>query len=297
MSRAGMILVVGGTGLLGQPVTRQLIGDGFPVRVLTSAPKRARAIFGDHPEYAQGEVSDIASLMRALDGCEAVYINLKGGPTKQDFIRVEEIGSKNIYRTAQSAGVKKIIQIGGANFHARNASHISARVKAEAEAALIASGLTYVILRPSWFYESLPLFVQGKKVIYVGSGGTMFHFLAATDYATIVSRCFQSGVADNKVLTIFGPEALPIPEALRRFLGICYPQVTIQTLPIWLAKLSSAVMFNKGLKAAVDLMAFFDRHDDRDAAPSPDEADRLFGRCSTTLEEWSEYFRSSSSHR
>lgn len=285
------ILVVGGTGMLGRPVVKQLLADGFPLRLLTTHPDKAKRLFGEKVEYAAGDVGDIDSLKTAMVGCEAVYINLKGGPTKADYIRVELDGARNIYVVAKETGIRKIVQIGGANYTAKNAAHILAQTKTEAEKALAASGITYVILRPSWFCESLPLLLQRNKAVFVGSGRRSFFFLAAGDYARIVSRCFQSDIADNKALTIFGPEPMPIPEALRRFLVIYRPEAKVNHLSVWMARMAAMISFNKGLKAAVDLMAFFDKHDDAEVEFPPDEADRLFGRSRTTVEEWARQYK------
>lgn len=285
------ILVIGGTGMLGQPVTMELIKESFDVRLFTTNAERAREIFADKVEYTTGNVDDPDSLKKAMEGCEYVYINLKGGPGDTDYIRVEEHGSKNIYAAANETGIKKIVQISGANVDEKNARHIIIRVKLEAERALKASGITYTILRPSWFCESLPLFLRHNKAVYIGSGKTSFYFLAAPDYARIVAKCFQTNRADNKTLSIFGPEPMPISEALRRFLSIAYPDAKIDHLSVWLAKFSAMITFNKSLKSAVKLMAFFDKHDDSEVAVGPEEADRLFGRCSTTVELWSEVYR------
>jgi len=285
------LLVIGGTGMLGRPVTYQLIKDGFEVRLFTTHPRKAERIFGSKVEYAFGDVGDLASLKAAMTGCQAVYINLKGGPTKEDYIRVEENGAQNIYVAAKECGISKVVQISGADVGEKTSGHIISCVKLEAQKALIASGLTYVILRPSWFCESLPLFFQKDKAIFIGSGKACFHFLAAPDYARIVSRCFQDNLADNKILTIFGPEAMPIPEAMRRFLTIVYPNAKINRLPLWLARFSAAMSFNKNLKMAVSLMAFFDKYDDSDVTVDPEEADLLFGRSATTVEEWSRRYK------
>lgn len=285
------ILVIGGTGMLGRPVVVTLFREGFDVRVMSTNPDRAKTIFGDKIEYAKGDVGIRQSLIKAMDGCDYVYVNLKGGPSEQDYIRIQGDGSKNIYAAAKETGIKKIVQISGANANEKNATIGYVRGKVEAQNALKKSGLTYVVLKPSWFCESLPLFVQGGKAIYIGSGKTRFHFLAAADYVRIVSQCFSSDKADNRMLTIFGPEAMPIPEALRRFLAIAYPDVKINRLPLWLAKWSTMFAFNKNLKAAVRLMAFFDKHDDSEADPGPEVADGIFGPSTTTVEEYAEMYR------
>lgn len=285
------ILVIGATGMLGRPVVVRMFQDGFDIRVFSMQPDRARTYFGDRVEYAGGDIADRRSLVAAMEGCDGVYINLKGGPSKADFVRIEEEGSKNIYAAAAEAGVGKVVQISGATAYEKNARFVFIRVKVEAEKALVASGLTYTILKPSWFCESLPLFLKGDKAIFIGSGKKSFHFLAAADYARIVSECFRNGRTDNRVLTVFGPESMPIPEAMRRFLAVAYPEVTISRLPVWLARWSAMLSFNQKLRSAVALMAYFNRHDDSEADIGPEAADSIFGRSEITVEEYARMYR------
>ena len=68
------ILVLGATGMLGEPVARQLKASGYQVRLLSRSAEKARARFGDGYEIAAGDVEDIASLEAALDGCQAAHI-------------------------------------------------------------------------------------------------------------------------------------------------------------------------------------------------------------------------------
>jgi len=285
------ILVIGGTGMLGRPVAFQLLNDGFNVRVFTTNAASARTIFGDRVEYAEGDVTELEEIIPAMDGCDAVYVNLKGGPLPVDYVRIEDLGSKNVYEAAIETGVERIVQISQANVDDRHLKHVFIRAKYEAEMALMESGLTYTILKPTWFFESLPLFIKDNRAVFVGSGKQSFYFLSAIDFAGIASKCFRTDKAENKVFTIFGPEPMPIPEAMRRFLSIVHPDITLDILPIWLARLSSLLTFNKSLKSAVAMMAFYDKNDDSDIALGPEEADELFGRCSTTVELWSKAYR------
>jgi len=261
------------------------------IRVMSTNPDRAKTIFGDKIEYARGDVGVRQSLIKAMDGCDYVYVNLKGGPTEKDYMRIQGDGSKNIYAAAKEVGIKKLVQISGATANENNAKIAYVRGKVEAQKALVKSGLTYVMLKPSWFCESLPLFVQGGKAIYIGSGKTKFHFLAVADYVRIVAQCFADDKADNQILTIFGPEAMPVPEAMRRFLAIAYPDVKINRMPVWLARWATMFAFNKNLKATVRMMAYFDKHDDSEADPGPEVANEIFGPCTTTVEEYAEMYR------
>lgn len=277
--------------MLGRPVVTRLYKDEYDLRVMTTNLEKANIIFGGDVECVAGDVGDVDSLKAAMADCDRVYTNLKGGYSDKRYIEIEEIGAKNIYKAAIECGVKKIVQISGASTWEKNSSFAMIKAKVEAEKALKKSGIAYTILKPSWFCESLPLFRQRDKVVYVGSGKTEFHFLSASDYAKIVSICFSDDRTDNRQFTIFGPEQMPIPEALRRFLSIAYPDLKIETVPIWLAKFSAFFMFNKKLKQMLNFLSFYDKHDDSMVEIGPDDADDLFGRCQTTVDEWSYKYR------
>jgi nucleoside-diphosphate-sugar epimerase len=60
------ILVIGATGLLGQPVTLRLQADGFQVRLLARDPEKARRMFGEAFEVVPGDVTEVNSLERAI---------------------------------------------------------------------------------------------------------------------------------------------------------------------------------------------------------------------------------------
>ncbi len=69
MSESRSVLVIGGTGMLGEPVVHCLQAQGYRVRMLTRNPDKARAIFGDAIEAIKGDVKDVPSLDAALRGC------------------------------------------------------------------------------------------------------------------------------------------------------------------------------------------------------------------------------------
>ena len=76
------ILVAGATGRQGNAVWRHLLAKGFPVRVLTRDPERpaARALVGPRSEVVRGDLNDLASLRRAVDGVFGVFSVQAFGP-------------------------------------------------------------------------------------------------------------------------------------------------------------------------------------------------------------------------
>jgi uncharacterized protein YbjT (DUF2867 family) len=72
------ILVVGATGMLGEPVARRLKEDGFSVRIMARDIDKAREPFDESFEIVKGEVMDAGRMESALDGCFGVHVNLSG---------------------------------------------------------------------------------------------------------------------------------------------------------------------------------------------------------------------------
>ena len=65
----GKILVIGGTGMLGLPVARQLKADGLDVTIMSSNVARAREKIGDEFKIIPGDVTDPESVRRGMEGC------------------------------------------------------------------------------------------------------------------------------------------------------------------------------------------------------------------------------------
>lgn len=55
-------LVLGRTGMLGEPVARRLGADGFAVRLLARDASKTREMFGAEFEIVSGDVTDLDSL-------------------------------------------------------------------------------------------------------------------------------------------------------------------------------------------------------------------------------------------
>ena len=62
------ILVVGATGMLGEPVARCLKKDGFQVQVMTRDGSKAGKIFDESFEIVVGDVRDKDNLKKSIDG-------------------------------------------------------------------------------------------------------------------------------------------------------------------------------------------------------------------------------------
>ncbi|MCP4541507.1 MAG: NAD(P)H-binding protein [Chloroflexi bacterium] len=288
MSSNNRILVVGGTGMLGEPVTRQLQIDGFDVRILSRSPQKAIIKFGEDFEIMEGDIQDRTSLSRALEGCIGVHINLKGGPTPKDYDRIEHQGTQAVVHAAKQAQVRQITYLSGYTIQEKNALSPSTIAKFKAEQAIRASGIPYTIFRATWFFESLPEFVQGKWGLVIGKQPHPLHWLAASDYAKMVSRSHLTPDALNKELYIYGPQAFTMAEALKVYCSTVIPSVRVATIPTWLLSLVGMITFDVELQSIVELLVYYDKIGEEG---DPREANELLGTPTTTLQQWCEEHR------
>lgn len=275
------ILVIGGTGMLGKPVAQQLKTDGFNVRLLARNPEKAQKLLGEGYEIVKGDVDNAAALKEALAGADGVHISLKGGPTEADFDRMDHLATRDIANTAKELGVGRVTILSAYAVSEEKADTPESRSKAKGEAALKSSGVPYTIFRASWFMETLPLFVQGKSISLIGNQMHPLHWVAAEDYARMVSKSYQTDETLNKELYIFGPEALTMGEAMKIYAD--HAGVKVAPMSTRMLAVLGTLTFNTEWKGMAVLMKHYENWGEDG---SPDEANRLLRTPRLTLREW-----------
>jgi len=270
------ILVIGATGMLGERVARRMKEDGFRVRIMTRDRDKARRRFDESFEIVAGDVGDTSSLEKSLSGCLGVHVNLSGA--------IEQLGAENVASVASKKGLGRITYISGTNAFEENAWFPPTKGKLLAEKAIRESGIPYCIFCPTWFMETLPNFVRGARAFVFGKQPTPLHWVAADDYARMVSASYGLEGAANKKFFIHGPESILIHEALRRYCAVFHPEIEkISTMPYWLVNFIATITRKKEMKFAGELMAFFEKVGE---GGDPTEANRIFGAPEITLDKW-----------
>lgn len=273
-----IILVIGGTGMLGQPVSLCLKEAGFQVRIMTRDLQKARKTFDDSFEMVAGDPMDTVCLEEALDGCYGVHINLPA--------EVEQQVAETVSRTASRHGVERISYISGATVAEENRWFPMINRKFLAEQAIREAGIPYTIFCPTWFMESLPRFVVQGRASVLGKQPHPYHWVAAEDYARMVSTAYGLDAAANQRFIVHGPEAIRMHEALRRYCAVFHPDIKqVSSMPFWLVKLLATLTGNRELKGAGELMSYFEKVGERG---NPANANHILGAPSMTLDTWLE---------
>jgi uncharacterized protein YbjT (DUF2867 family) len=213
-----MILVAGGTGVLGSAIVRRLLDQGRSVRVMTRAVERARALARHGAEVVEGDLRDPASLGRAVEGTTRVITTANAfiGTGADSVAAVDEQGNRHLIDAARRAALRQFIFTSALlPDSATNIDFFAAKLRSEEH--LRRSGVPYTILRPAALMETWariigePLVRTGKTIIF-GSGTNPVNFVAVEDVAAVAVMTLDRRDALNASVEIVGPENLTLQQ-------------------------------------------------------------------------------------
>src|SRR5512139_958967 len=106
-------LITGASGFVGSAVLRQLIAAGHTVRALVRPNSDRHNLTGLPVEIVTGDLTDRASLDRALLRCSALFhvaaVYRLWVPYPQEIYDTNVNGTRNLMIAAGNAGVKRIV--------------------------------------------------------------------------------------------------------------------------------------------------------------------------------------------
>jgi uncharacterized protein YbjT (DUF2867 family) len=250
------VLIIGATGMLGRPVARRLISEGFRVRAMVRDVDRARQLLPPDCELVKGDLRDAESLDAAMRGVNSVHINLsppmRSRPPEWD---PELHGTQAIIDAARSSGVKRLVRISAMGVDEASSEWWVADHKARADRALMDSGIAYTIVRPTWLMESLATMTLGRRVMWFNLPGSL-RWLAGDDLARQVAAALGSDESANRIYHPQGPELLTLRDAAARFAAAC----GIKTLRVPMWPIRTGALFNGRMSYLNSLMEMTVRH-------------------------------------
>lgn len=106
------VLVTGATGFLGSHVARRLVERGDDVRVLVRATSDRSRLRRLELDYAEGDVTDAASVERAMEGIDLVFhcaAVVEFGPTDPSFMYAINVGgTRHVLDAANARGARVV---------------------------------------------------------------------------------------------------------------------------------------------------------------------------------------------
>ena len=233
-----MILVAGGTGVLGSALTRRLLEAGRPVTVLSRDTRRGDDLHRLGAQLVAGDLRHIGSLRAACEGATHVITTANAfmGRDDESVASVDIQGTRNLIDVSRELGVRQFIFTSALLPDAyRSVDYFAA--KYASENYLRDSGLRWTILRPTAFMETWGAMigdavVKGDAVKIFGAGRTPLNFVAVDDVATIAAMTVDRPDALNAIVEIGGPENLTPLQVIEIFERVTGKKARRTHLPV-----------------------------------------------------------------
>ncbi len=218
-----MVLVTGGTGCLGSRVSRVLLAENRPVRVLTRSGVKAAPLECLGADVMVGDLRDRASLARACQDVEYVVAaaHAVNGSGRSNPRTVDDAGNRSLIDAALAQRVKHFVFVSAAGADPQHPLE-PFRIKHAVERYLQASGLSFTVLRPTAFMEPWagmvgdPIMRRGRTLI-LGRGDHPINLIALDDVAHYVLVALFNPDARNRVIEVGGPQNLTAIEMAETF--------------------------------------------------------------------------------
>ena len=214
-----MILVAGGTGMLGTRVVGLLRKRGLEVRVLTRDRSRSVDLASAGVDIVEGDVVDPAAVRRAVSGVTTVVSAIHGfaGPNNTGTpTTIDRDGNRNLIRAAREAGAEHLVLVSVLDASPDHPMELM-RMKNIAEEELKASGLAWTIIRPASYMElwcellGRPLLEKGKTQVF-GHGDNPLNWVSAAEVARFVELSVVDPEMRGRLIEVGGPENLTMNE-------------------------------------------------------------------------------------
>jgi len=246
------VLVTGATGFVGPSIVRRLVDDGHQVRVLEREPGSWQRAGLPCQEAVQGDMTDPASLRRAVEGQEVVVhlVAIINGRPEQ-FERVMSQGTRDLIAAAKEAGVQRFVLMSALGTSEETKDLVPYyRAKWAMEQAVKGSGLEHVIIRPSFVFGrgggALQQFLRIAKLSpvtpIVGPGTQRIQPIWVEDVAAYFAAAIDKPEAANRTFELGGPDIVTWNEFWSRLKQAARARRPTIHVPFGLMRAQAAVL-------------------------------------------------------
>lgn len=229
-------VVTGAFGYTGKYITRRLLAAGKRVKTLTGHPDRPNP-FGDRVSIAPFNFENPAALAESLRGASVLYNTywVRFNYGQATFDQAIE-NTKTLFNAAKAAGVQRVVHASIAN-PSQDSPLPYYKGKAILENALIESGLSHAILRPTvifgdedilinniaWLLRRFPIFAV------LGRGDYQIQPIFVEDMSELAVTLGER--AENVIVDAVGPEVYTFDRLVRLIAQCVRSRARIVHLP------------------------------------------------------------------
>lgn len=232
------VLVTGASGLVGSRLVARLRAAAVPVRAFVRAPGALGAPVDGGLSIVTGEIEDLAAVRRGVQGCGAVvHLANASGVTDEARVRAVNVGgTEHVLVASREAGVGRVIFTSSVSaMRARLGPY--GRSKRMAEDLVRASGLPFVILRPSLVYGGdapglMTLLARHLRTLpvmpVIGDGRMPLDPIHVDDLCGVIEACLTRDDVLGRTYDVLGPDRVTLDELLTRLgasLGVHRPRL------------------------------------------------------------------------
>jgi uncharacterized protein YbjT (DUF2867 family) len=263
MAGDGPVVVVGGTGMLGGQVVTALLSRGKRVRALVRPVSDAARLERAGVEIARGDMMDPASLLRAMDGADAVVTTAAGYTrhSKGDTAEIDRTGNSNLADAASRAGVRRFVLTSILTCdQTPQVPHFWHKKLAEDRLEVL--GVPFVSLRPGAFLDQITRMgdpFAKRRLMSFGSPTMPLTYVLTSDVAGYLADAVDAPGVDGQRIDIGWDRPVSMQEIAKISGWLLGQQVRVRTIPAGLINTVTAVVgrFNPMVKDLGEMMRWF----------------------------------------
>src|SRR3990167_2578864 len=200
-----MICVLGSTGQLGLPMTKQLVAAGQSVRCLAHTEKSAEILRREVPgvEIVVGDMTNREDLRRVMTGCDQLFIVT---PVVAEMVELQ----KQIIDVAKETGIRGITKLSGYTADHIDEISLLSQDHGATDRYLAKVGVPYTLLYPCTFMQTLILkfgeiVKKDSKIVAPVTATNTIAYVDGRDVIDTAAAVLIKNQHKNEIVFITGP--------------------------------------------------------------------------------------------